>query len=289
MSYAVLTDLLRRELGFQGLVITDGIDMGAISGKYGVAEGSVRAIAAGADAICWGGSPAAEEEFLHVRGALMWAVREGRLSADRLHEAAERNRAVARWSAAVRRGGTGPWQGEEGRAVGIEAARRAVRVRGELKPVAGPAQVVEFAPILSFAVDPSTHWGLAGPLADLVPGTTSVRVDAPTTRVETVGLMSAPVVDEDAEIDIEPLLTAAVGRRLVLVVRDLHRNRWMDRAVRALLAERPDAVVVEMGLPYGRIDEIAAGGTAVVATHGASRACGIAAAEVLTGRVAVSG
>ncbi len=281
MSHAVLTDLLRRELGFEGLVITDGIDMGAISGKYGVAEGSVRAIAAGADAICWGGSPAGEEEFLHLRGALMWAVREGRLSADRLHEAAERNRAVARWSG--RAGGAADG------AVGIEAARRAVRVRGELKSVAGPAHVVEFAPILSFAVDPSTAWGVAGPLAELIPGTTSVRVDAPTTRVETVGLMSAPVVDDDAEIDIEPLLTAAVGRPLVLVVRDLHRNRWMDRAVRALLAERPDAVVVETGLPYGRIDEIAAGGTAVIATHGASRACGVAAAEVLTGRTAVSG
>jgi beta-N-acetylhexosaminidase len=59
--------------------------------------------------------------------------------------------------------------------------------------------------------------------------------------------------------------------------------------VRALLAQRPDAVVVETGLAYGRIDEIAADGTAVVATHGGSRACCVAAAEVLTGRVAESG
>jgi beta-N-acetylhexosaminidase len=292
MSHAVLTGLLRRELGFEGLIITDGIDMGAISGRYGVAEGSVKAIAAGADAICWGGSEADEEEFLYLRGALVWAVREGRLSSDRLHEAAERNRAVARWSAGVRAAGTGLRHsghvvGIE--PVGIEAARRAISVRGQLKPLVGPAHVIEFNPILSFAIDSTTAWGVAEPLADLIPGTTGVRVDAPTTRVETVGLMSAPVVDEDAEIGIEPLLTAAVGRPLVLVVRDLHRNKWMDRVVRDLLAARPDAVVVEMGLPYGRIDDIAADGTAVVVTYGASRACGIAAAEVLTGRVAVSG
>ncbi|HEU5334057.1 MAG TPA: glycoside hydrolase family 3 N-terminal domain-containing protein [Actinocrinis sp.] len=320
MSHAVLTGLLRRELGFDGLVITDGVDMGAISGRYGVAEGSVKAIAAGADAICWGGSDAGDAEFLYLRSALMWAVREGRLSADRLHEAAERNRSVARWSAAVRATGTAavdtgaadttPDTTTTGtstttttttttgtiatltapdRVVGLEAARRAVRVRGELKPVTGPAHVVEFAPILSFAIDPATAWGVAEPLADLVPGTTGVRVEAPTTHVETVGLMSAPVVDEDAEIDVAPLLAAAAGRPLVLVVRDLHRNRWMDRAVRDLLAQRPDAVVVETGLAYGRIDEIAAGGTAVVVTHGASRVCGVAAAEVLTGRVAESG
>jgi len=289
MSHAVLTGLLRRELGFDGLVITDGIDMGAISGRYGVAEGSVKAIAAGADAICWGGSDAGDAEFLYLRNALMWAVREGRLSADRLYEAAERNRAVARWSAGVRVTGTAAGETVTARAVGLEAARRAVRVRGELKPVTGPAYVVEFAPILSFAVDPATAWSVAEPLADLVPGTTGVRIDAPTTHVETVGLMSAPVVDEDAEIDVAPLLAAAAGRPLVLVVRDLHRNRWMDRAVRALLAQRPDAVVVETGLAYGRIDEIAAGGTAVVATHGASRACCAAAAEVLTGRVAEPG
>ena len=138
MSHAVLTDLLRRELGFEGLVITDGIDMGAISGRYGVAEGSVKAIAAGADAICWGGSDAGEEEFLYLRNALMWAVHERRLSEDRLHEAAERNRAVARWSAAVRTAGTEPRHNGSGRLVGLEASRRAIRVRGELKPLTGP-------------------------------------------------------------------------------------------------------------------------------------------------------
>ena len=54
MSRAVLHDLLRRELGFRGLVVTDALEMKAISATVGVEEGAVRAIAAGADALCLG-------------------------------------------------------------------------------------------------------------------------------------------------------------------------------------------------------------------------------------------
>jgi beta-N-acetylhexosaminidase len=87
--------------------------------------------------------------------------------------------------------------------------------------------------------------------------------------------MSSPVVDQDAVVDVEPELAAAVGRPLVLAVRDLHRNPWMRRAVDAVRAQRPDAVVVEFGLPYG--DE------ADLCTYGGSRVSGIAAAQYLAG------
>lgn len=282
MSHAILTGLLRTELGYDGLIVTDGIDMGAISGRYGVAEGTVKAIAAGADAICWGGSPVGEETFTYLRDALTWAVREGRLSADRLHEAAERNRAVARWSAAVRaRDSAGPVTGS-GREVGLDAARRALRIRGPLTPITAPAHVIEFSPLVSIAVDGATAWGVATPLKALIPGTTSARIDAPAARTESVGLMSARVLDDDARVDITALLAQAAHRPLVLVVRDLHRNPWMADAVDAALSQRPDAVVVEMGVPYGRLDELAARGTTVMTTYGAARVCALAAAEALT-------
>jgi beta-N-acetylhexosaminidase len=54
----------------------------------------------------------------------------------------------------------------------------------------------------------------------------------------------------------------------------------MAAAVEAALAQRPDAILVEMGLPACR----PAGATAYVATYGAARVCGLAAAEVLMGR-----
>ena len=69
----------------------------------------------------------------------------------------------------------------------------------------------------------------------------------------------------------------AGGRPLVLVVRDLHRHDWMRAAVHRALAARPDAVVVELGVP-----ELVTGAVHL-ATHGATRASGRAAAEVLTG------
>jgi len=49
LSENVLTGLLRRELGFEGLLITDDLEMGAITEKYGVAEASRLAFLAGAD------------------------------------------------------------------------------------------------------------------------------------------------------------------------------------------------------------------------------------------------
>ena len=272
MSHAILTGLLREELGYQGLIVTDGIDMGAISGRYGVAEGTVRAIAAGCDAICWGGSKADEATYLYLRNALVWAVREGRLSPERLSEAAERSRTAARWSReATAAAAAAPVE----RSIGLTAARRAITVRGEFKPLTGAPHVVEFSPVVSIAVDTSTSWGLAKPLAELAPGTTSARITAPTTHVETIGLIAAPVVDQDAEVDIETEVAAAVGRPLVLAVRDLHRNPWMGRAVDAVRARRADAVVVEFGLPHGEVAD--------VCTYGGSRVSGVAAAEFLTG------
>lgn len=67
-------------------------------------------------------------------------------------------------------------------------------------------------------------------------------------------------------------------RRIVAVVRDEHRHAWMGAALDALLAARPDTIVVEMGLPQSDPR-----GSLHIATHGAARVCGLAAAEAITG------
>ena len=61
LSGRVLTGLLREELGYEGLIVTDGMEMQAIAATYGIERGSVLAIAAGADAICVGGGLADDE------------------------------------------------------------------------------------------------------------------------------------------------------------------------------------------------------------------------------------
>ncbi len=75
------------------------------------------------------------------------------------------------------------------------------------------------------------------------------------------------------------VLDAAAERRIVAVVRDVHRHPWMADALEALLAARPDTAVVEMGVP-----QAPPAGAPHIATHGAARVCGRAAAEVITGK-----
>ncbi len=132
LSARILGGLLREEMGFDGVVVTDAVEMGAVADRYGFAGAAVRALAAGADAICVGGEHADEETP------------------------------------------TG------GSAVGLVAARRAVRVTTSdattvSLPLHGPAHVVEFQPPHNIAIGSATPWGVAAPLAALVPGTTSVR------------------------------------------------------------------------------------------------------------------
>ena len=86
LSRPVLTGLLRQELGFDGLIVTDALVMEAIAGRYGAGEAAVLALEAGADLVLM---PA------DARGALVAieaAVAAGRLSESELRRSAERRR-----------------------------------------------------------------------------------------------------------------------------------------------------------------------------------------------------
>jgi beta-N-acetylhexosaminidase len=83
LSPAVIA-LLREDLGFEGLVVTDAQDMGAVTGAYGPGQAAVRAVAAGADVVLM---PA---DVRAAHAALVSAVGSGDLPAQRLAEAASR-------------------------------------------------------------------------------------------------------------------------------------------------------------------------------------------------------
>ena len=80
--------------------------------------------------------------------------------------------------------------------------------------------------------------------------------------------------------DIGAVLAAAAGRPLVLAVRDLHRHPWEMAVAEDLIGRRPDAVLVEMGVPARR----PASARAYLVTHGAARISAEAAADVLLER-----
>ena len=84
LSQAVLTDLLRNQLDFEGLVVTDAMEMGGINRHYWSGQAAVRALAAGADMVLLPPFPQA------VRGAIARAAESGELPAARLEEAVRR-------------------------------------------------------------------------------------------------------------------------------------------------------------------------------------------------------
>jgi len=87
LSPAVVGGLLREELGFDGLVCTDDLTMGAVSGTWGVDEAAVLAVEAGCDLllICHG-----SDHLKTARSALLDAVAEGRITVSRLDESVRR-------------------------------------------------------------------------------------------------------------------------------------------------------------------------------------------------------
>ncbi|MGW4879055.1 glycoside hydrolase family 3 protein [Streptomyces sp. NPDC004262] len=257
LSRTVLTDLLRGELGYEGLIVTDGMEMQAISATYGIEHGSVLAIAAGADAICVGGGLADEETVRRLRDALVEAVRSGELPEERLAQAADRVRSLARWTATTHRTGSDAAATD----IGLVAARRALDVTrvDPCPPLTEAPFVAVFTPVSNIAVGTETPWGVAAELAQRLPGT------------ETAGFTGDHAGQE--------ALAAAGDRRIVAVLRDEHRHPWMTAALDVLLGSRPDTIVVEMGVP-----QAPARGALHIATHGAARVCGTAAAEVIAPR-----
>jgi len=87
MSAAVLTVL--RDIGFEGVIVSDALDMAGASSDRGIPEAAVLALAGGVDLLCLGSAPPAAE-VREVQAAILAAVADGRLSVERLVEAVTR-------------------------------------------------------------------------------------------------------------------------------------------------------------------------------------------------------
>lgn len=87
LSPAIISELLRGELGFEGLVLTDDLEMGAIVENYGIGEACKMAIHAGADmlAIC-----ASVDAIKDGHGAITAAVESGEIGEDRIERSIQR-------------------------------------------------------------------------------------------------------------------------------------------------------------------------------------------------------
>ncbi|MGM0498739.1 MAG: beta-N-acetylhexosaminidase [Bacillota bacterium] len=87
LSKAVLNDLLREELNFEGVIITDDLEMGAITNFFGTAAGAVKTIEAGADIVLISHSYDKQKQAIE---AVIAAVENGRISEKRIEESLRR-------------------------------------------------------------------------------------------------------------------------------------------------------------------------------------------------------
>jgi beta-N-acetylhexosaminidase len=248
-SPEALIGLLRKELGFGGAIVSDGLEMQGASGQIGIPEAAVQALVAGNDLLCFGGEIGKQDDAEAIveatATAIVEAVRAGRLTAERLEEAAARNAFLGSPPgpvAAVKGGGA---------ELGLAAARRAVRVEGTLPASVGV--VVQLEPAASIAVG-EVPWGLGPHLS----GVDLVRV------TDGSGF--------------ESIASRADGGSVVVVSRDTHRHPWARSVVEALSTRHPAVVLIEMGWPTAWRP---AGALAYVASYGASRANARAVAELL--------
>lgn len=91
LSTAIVTGLLREELGFEGVILSDDMQMGAIVEEYSLERAAIEAIKAGVDVILIANQLSDDRtEVYHVKQAILDAVAAGEISEDRIYESVER-------------------------------------------------------------------------------------------------------------------------------------------------------------------------------------------------------
>ncbi len=237
-------------LGFEGLLVSDALDMQGASGEIGVPAAAVRALAAGVDLLCLG-PHFVDDQVQAVLDAIVDAVRSGALSEDRLVEAAGRVETASSRLRELR--ATAPTPTLVDGSSSAAAARGAITVDGPLAPLTG-AQVLRFVAGANVAAG-HVPWGLPH----------DGRVLAGSAPVEVVEGHHLPDLDAD--------------RPVVALVRGGHRYAWVVAGLTALARRRPDLVIVELGWPGP--DRLP--GRTVVHTFGASAVSARALDDRLSG------
>jgi beta-N-acetylhexosaminidase len=265
MSRSVLNDLLRGELGFPGVVVSDALDMAGASGSLGMAGAAVAALRGGCDLLCLG-TENTDSQLADIERAVTSAVADGTLADGRVSESIGRVRGLAEDLEGARRAAGSPqpsaadWPRDEADLIQTFDVQPGASVWRAT--ASDRYTVVRLEPDPNIAVGP-TPWG---PFAALGPEPFDKRrpepVDGrahPAFTVQSVWLVSP---DQSA-------LPPPQAEQPVLVVgRDIHQHLFARDAVDRLRSEHADVLVVDMGWPS------ADRRYADLATFGASRLMG---------------
>lgn len=269
LSPAILQGLLRDELGFDGAIVTDCLEMDAIAAQPGTVNGALQALAAGADLLLFSHHMELAEA---AAKAICEAVEDGTIALERLRAAHARVMRLRAAYAELR-----PFEGPLDEELPREAARRAVTVlRGDPRLRDGlPATVISFEAREPDFVGRSGARSRAATAPSLSRALRERRVQSEHMRV---------VPEPDAD-DVSLLLgvVSRLGEReFVLVTRNAHRFAAQRSAVERILRAAPDAIVLSAASPLDALLWPAARRVACI--YGDTPLAFEGCADVLTGR-----
>lgn len=244
LSAEIVTGLVRTEWGFDGLITTDALDMGAITTQWTSGQAAVLAVVAGCDVVLLPADPDAAID------ALVEAALEGRISEDHIAKSERR------WQSVRRRYGRTdsvlPVDQQAHAMMALQAASVAIHVAGD--PTHLPLQQFErvavFAVIDERDADTATTW------FHYLAQATELDID--------MGYIDGTIADRDlaglieGTQDAEVVVFAFFGRAVAHrggVAGGIPGQDRLAEVLDALSAGRP-RIVVAAGSPYG-IDEIA--------------------------------
>ncbi|WP_430868452.1 glycoside hydrolase family 3 protein [Demequina aurantiaca] len=257
-SKPILQDLLRGELGFDGVIVSDALDMKGASGEVGIARAAALALAGGCDLLCIG-TKNTDEQMGQIAQAIDAAVVAGDLGRDRLADAVHRVESLGAVLAARRADLSAPMTLELGVVPGMTSAvvREAFAVSDSARELIADASRTRLQ---------SLAWVQLQPAANIAVG------PAPWGPFATSRVTASAVVGPEDSTAFAALLPA--HSLPVVVGKDNHRHPWARAAIDAL-RERGDVLVIDMGWP----DESLA--YADIATFGASRLVGDALLDLI--------
>jgi beta-N-acetylhexosaminidase len=238
LSPRILNGLLREELGFDGVIISDAMVMKAIVDYYGLVAGSVQAIIAGHDII----EPLRDEDEI-VTG-LRDAVRDGRLPVAQVDASVRRVLRLKRWIAGQQRAGLAV-VGSHGALVreAAEASVTLVDVRPGALPLAVDASIVviEFDLQAQHAAEESQRW----------PAPVLAAFRRRFTNVRGVALDAADPKPDDLTA---AQALAAEAPIIILATRDANLFPAQRQAIDTLQALHRPTVVISLRAPYDLAD-----------------------------------
>ena len=256
-SRRILQGLLRDELGFTGVIVSDALDMKGASGVHGIPEAAVRAIDAGCDLLCIG-TENTDAQLRDIEDAVLAAIESGRLDARRLREAAERVDALGSSTNRTLESASASIDPSFDLDLVISAFDFSAAAHAWLDGGVRAAAVVRVDTVANIAVGVAP-WGPFAALAQH-PAAEGTAWNAP--------------IALSAEA---PAASIADGAPAIVVGKDIHRHAFARNAVDGWRADGRPMLVVDMGWPSEDRRY------ADVATFGASRLLGEALLAMLDG------